>query len=259
MPPGADPLQLGRLLHRAHDTFVQTGGSDLRAAEMPEVRQVVVDSWRRSLGSWPRSRVLDGRRSRWTRRTSPTPAPHTRWPSAMPVIRRLLVDRRGRGGPAGRGQRRGRPAAVGGGLIRCCGPAPRGCTSSPAPTGASAVPAPTPPAPPWPSASPSRSSAPNTCVRQVTPWSCSAAPIREPDTGAILGVLDLTGGPEVAATADPGPGPGHRRRGRGRAAARPAAPARAQPVAGHDPRGGPAGGTGSSGRAAQLRSAPPRN
>ena len=32
----------------------------------------------------------------------------------------------------------------------------------------------------------------------MTPWSCSAAPIHEPDTGAILGVLDLTGGPDVA-------------------------------------------------------------
>lgn len=35
-------------------------------------------------------------------------------------------------------------------------------------------------------------------ARQVTPWSCSAAPIHDPDTGAILGVLDLTGGDEVA-------------------------------------------------------------
>jgi transcriptional regulator of acetoin/glycerol metabolism len=34
--------------------------------------------------------------------------------------------------------------------------------------------------------------------RQVTPWSCSAAPIHDPDTGAILGVLDVTGGHEVA-------------------------------------------------------------
>lgn len=39
---------------------------------------------------------------------------------------------------------------------------------------------------------------PEHLVRQVTPWSCSAAPIREPDTGAILGVLDVTGGAEVA-------------------------------------------------------------
>lgn len=34
--------------------------------------------------------------------------------------------------------------------------------------------------------------------RPVTPWSCSAAPIHDPDTGAVMGVLDLTGGGEVA-------------------------------------------------------------
>ncbi len=39
---------------------------------------------------------------------------------------------------------------------------------------------------------------PEHLVRQVTPWSCSAAPIREPDTGAVLGVLDVTGSAEVA-------------------------------------------------------------
>ena len=41
MPPGTDPVQLGRYLHRAHDTFVTTGGAD------PALRQIVVDSWRR--------------------------------------------------------------------------------------------------------------------------------------------------------------------------------------------------------------------
>lgn len=34
--------------------------------------------------------------------------------------------------------------------------------------------------------------------RPVTPWSCSAAPIHDPDTGAVLGVLDLTGGDQIA-------------------------------------------------------------
>ena len=31
----------------------------------------------------------------------------------------------------------------------------------------------------------------------VRPWSCAAAPVRDPASGAVLGVLDLTGGPEV--------------------------------------------------------------
>jgi len=33
----------------------------------------------------------------------------------------------------------------------------------------------------------------------VHPWSCAAAPIFDPHTGRLLGVLDVTGGPEVAA------------------------------------------------------------
>ncbi|GAB3492844.1 sigma-54-dependent transcriptional regulator family protein [Flexivirga lutea] len=35
-------------------------------------------------------------------------------------------------------------------------------------------------------------------ARQVTPWSCSAAPIHDPDTGAKLGALDLTGDDDAA-------------------------------------------------------------
>jgi len=35
-------------------------------------------------------------------------------------------------------------------------------------------------------------------VRPVRRWSCTAAPIHEPDTGAILGIVDITGGEDVA-------------------------------------------------------------
>lgn len=35
-------------------------------------------------------------------------------------------------------------------------------------------------------------------ARQVTPWSCSAAPIHDPDTGAMLGALDLTGADDAS-------------------------------------------------------------
>ncbi|RNL84223.1 GAF domain-containing protein [Halostreptopolyspora alba] len=34
--------------------------------------------------------------------------------------------------------------------------------------------------------------------RNVHPWSCSAAPVHDPDTGALLGVVDLTGSDTVA-------------------------------------------------------------
>lgn len=33
--------------------------------------------------------------------------------------------------------------------------------------------------------------------RLVHPWSCSAAPVRDPETKRVLGVIDVTGGPEV--------------------------------------------------------------
>lgn len=39
---------------------------------------------------------------------------------------------------------------------------------------------------------------PEHLARHVAAWSCSAAPIHDPDTGALLGVLDVTGGDEVA-------------------------------------------------------------
>lgn len=35
--------------------------------------------------------------------------------------------------------------------------------------------------------------------RQVHPWSCTAVPLHDPDTGALLGVVDITGGEEAVA------------------------------------------------------------
>ncbi len=34
--------------------------------------------------------------------------------------------------------------------------------------------------------------------RVVQPWSCTAAPVHDPGSGALLGAIDLTGGPQVA-------------------------------------------------------------
>lgn len=36
--------------------------------------------------------------------------------------------------------------------------------------------------------------------RIVQPWSCTAAPVHDPTTGALLGAIDLTGGAQVAST-----------------------------------------------------------
>lgn len=41
-------------------------------------------------------------------------------------------------------------------------------------------------------------------ARPVTQWNCSAAPVHDPDTGAILGVIDVTGGDEVATSSSLG-------------------------------------------------------
>jgi hypothetical protein len=38
-------------------------------------------------------------------------------------------------------------------------------------------------------------------ARLVHPWSCSAVPVHDPDTGAILGVIDITGGEQATAPA----------------------------------------------------------
>ena len=35
-------------------------------------------------------------------------------------------------------------------------------------------------------------------TRIVQPWSCTAVPVHDPGTGALIGAIDLTGGPEVA-------------------------------------------------------------
>jgi hypothetical protein len=35
--------------------------------------------------------------------------------------------------------------------------------------------------------------------RMVHPWSCSAVPVHDPDTGAVLGVIDITGGRDAVA------------------------------------------------------------
>lgn len=35
--------------------------------------------------------------------------------------------------------------------------------------------------------------------RQVHSWNCTAVPVRDPDTGVVLGVVDITGGPDAVA------------------------------------------------------------
>ncbi len=189
MPPGTDLTQLSHFLHRAHDDFLSTGHLDIG------LRPVVVQSWRRSLraGLDPETSMapirLDERRLGELRATHPLA-------SVMPVIRRLLVDSAAEAGllvavsdAAGQllwveGCPRLRSRAEGMHFIPGADWS-EGCAGTNAPGTALAV------------DSPVQIFGAEHLSRSVTPWSCSAAPIHEPDTGAILGVLDLTGGSEV--------------------------------------------------------------
>lgn len=189
LPPGADPAVLSRALHEAHDEFVSSG----RAAQA--LRTLVTESWRRSLAGG-----LDPERDlppitlhddvlREIREHHPLA-------TGMPVIRRLLVE----------------SAAEAGLLVAVSDAAGQLLWvegSSDLRSRAESMHF--VPGADWSEAS-AGTNAPGTALaldqpvqifgaehlsRLVTPWSCSAAPIHDPDTGAVLGVLDVTGGPEV--------------------------------------------------------------
>jgi transcriptional regulator of acetoin/glycerol metabolism len=190
VPPGVDHRQLSRHLGALHDTFVSSGTVD------PGLRPVVSDSWCRSVRSGldPEHSLaqlrLDEARLAEARATHPLAI-------GMPVIRRLLVEE----------------AAEAGLLVAVSDAAGQLLWVEGDPVlRARAENMHFLPGADW-SEDSAGTNAPGTALalgrsvqifgpehflRPVTAWSCSAAPIREPDTGAILGVLDLSGGPEVA-------------------------------------------------------------
>jgi len=189
LPPGSDPQQLTRFLRSAHDEFVSTGQLD------KALRPVVAASWRRSVDSGvnPESSVapvnVDDERLATIRAAHPLA-------SAMPVIRRLLVESAAEAGllvavsdAAGQllwveGAARLRRLAESMNFVP-------GADWSEASAGTNA------PGTALALGTPVQIFGAEHLSRLVTPWSCSAAPIHEPDTGAVLGVLDLTGGAEV--------------------------------------------------------------
>jgi len=189
MPPGADPATLSRYLNQAHDTFVTTGSAD------PALRTLVRESWRRSVagGLDPEQALarirLDEESLAAIRDAHPLAA-------GMPVIRRLLVESAADAGllvavsdAAGQllwveGDASLRSLAEGMHFLP-------GADWSEASVGTNA------PGTALALDRPVQIFGPEHLARQVTPWSCSAAPIHDPDTGAILGVLDLTGGNDV--------------------------------------------------------------
>jgi transcriptional regulator of acetoin/glycerol metabolism len=189
MPPGANPATLSRYLSQAHDAFVTTGSAD------PALRSLVRESWRRSVdgGLDPEQALaqirLDDDALAAIRDAHPLAA-------GMPVIRRLLVESAADAGllvavsdAAGQllwveGSARLRSLAEGMHFLP-------GADWSESSVGTNA------PGTALALDRPVQIFGPEHLARQVTPWSCSAAPIHDPDTGAVLGVLDLTGGDEV--------------------------------------------------------------
>lgn len=190
MPPGADPASLSRYLNEAHDEFVSTGHAD------PSLRQVVLDSWQRSVdgGLDPEQAMaairLDDAALAEIRDTHPLAA-------GMPVIRRLLVDSAADAGLlVAVSDAAGQLLWVeGSASLRARAEAMHfvpGADWSEVSVGTNA------PGTALALDRPVQIFGPEHLARQVTPWSCSAAPIHDPDTGAVLGVLDLTGGSDVA-------------------------------------------------------------
>lgn len=191
MPPGADPAALSRYLNLAHDDFVSTGRGD------PALRRLVLESWQRSIdgGLDPEQALaairLDDGALADIRDAHPLAA-------GMPVIRRLLVASAADAGllvavsdaagqllwVEGDASLRARAEAM---HFLPGADWSEGSAGTNAPGTALALDRPV------------QIFGPEHLARQVTPWSCSAAPIHDPDTGAVLGVLDLTGGDEVAA------------------------------------------------------------
>ena len=173
-----------------HDSFVSSGTVD------PALRPVVSESWRRSVRSGvdPEHTLaqlrLDEARLAEARAMHPLAV-------AMPVIRRLLVEDAAEAGLlVAVSDAAGQLLWVEGDpLLRARAEQMNflpGADWSEDSAGTNA------PGTALALGRPVQIFGPEHLLRPVTPWSCSAAPIREPDTGAILGVLDLTGGPEVA-------------------------------------------------------------
>jgi transcriptional regulator of acetoin/glycerol metabolism len=192
MPPGADPSQLSRHLNQVHDEFVMTGRLH------HSLRRIVVDSWQRSVHTgldpeYSLARVpLDAARLAEIRAGHPLAV-------AMPLIRRLLVDAATEAGLLiAVSDAAGQLLWVEGShVLRSKAEAMHfmpGADWSEESAGTNA------PGTALALGRPVQILGAEHLVRQVTPWSCSAAPIREPDTGAILGVLDITGGTEVVTT-----------------------------------------------------------
>ncbi|WP_308188935.1 GAF domain-containing protein [Streptacidiphilus sp. ASG 303] len=188
-PQGADPAAVRRAASGAHESFLCTGRA-------PGIRTVVLDSWRRCARSGvdperaSPSVALTDEQLRLRRRDHPLAA-------VLPLVRDLLVDPAADAGQVvALADAAGHLLWVEGhpGLLRRAermGFAPGACwreeeAGTNAPGTALAL------------DHPVQIFASEHFSRAVHPWSCAAAPVHDPATGRVLGVLDVTGGDHVA-------------------------------------------------------------
>lgn len=190
-PSGADPSALRRTLHRAHESFLATGHP--RTA----IRDVVLESWQRSVRSGvdpddageghrpPADDILAYREGHPLARV-------------MPVVRDLLVSDAAEADllvavadSSGRllwveGEPRLRTKAAEMSFVE-------GSVWSEERVGTNA------PGTALAIDNPVQIFAAEHFIHLVQAWSCSAAPVHDPETGRLLGVLDVTGGHHAAA------------------------------------------------------------
>jgi transcriptional regulator of acetoin/glycerol metabolism len=183
-----------RAVRTAHELFV-AGEVDAADLQTADVRPIVAESWQRSLakGVDPDAVAREAAAAAQIAKLRET---HPLAP-AMPVIRRLLVDDAAQAGALVA------VTAADGTLLWVEGDAVarRRAEQMNFVPGAD-----------WSERS-TGTNAPGTALaldrelqihgtehfsRVVQPWSCTAAPVHDPGTGALLGAIDLTGGPAIA-------------------------------------------------------------
>lgn len=189
-PQGADPAAARRAAAGAHESFLCTGRAE-------GIRPVVLDSWRRCARSGvdpervTPAMALTEEQLRRQRREHPLAA-------VLPLVRSLLVEPAADAGQIvaladasgrllwveGHAELRRRAERMGF-LPGACWLEEEAGTNAPGTAIALDHPV--------------QIFASEHFSRAVHPWSCAAAPLHDPRTGALLGVLDVTGGDHVAA------------------------------------------------------------
>lgn len=184
-----------REIERAYERFLDAAPHG-QIDPSGSVREIVLDSWRRSLDravdpfAAPRAAALSGDELRELRRVHPLAA-------ALPVLERLLIGEAADSGfivavgdAQGRllwvdGDRKLRAQAEDIGFAEGADWSERVVGTS-APGSALAL------------GHPIQVFGAEHFSKSVHQWSCAATPVHDPDTGAILGVIDITGGETIA-------------------------------------------------------------